>query len=130
MLARYTVSAEPARDLLRIELSGFFDSAALARFDAARRAAHKELRCLPNQHVVLVDVRQLQLQTQAAIGAARAIIAAPSTRARRLAFVTGSAAIRMQVRRLSERPDIRCFERLSMAEAWLAEPAAPIALAG
>lgn len=123
MFAHYAIVACPERDLIRVTLSGFFDPGGLAGFDRARRAALARLRCGPNQHDTLVDVSELKLQAQGVFEAFRAMIAAPETRSRRLAFVTGHAAIRMQVRRLIDRDDIRCFADLAAAEAWLAAPA-------
>ena len=130
MPASYAVTASPDRDLIRITLSGFFDPAGLAGFDRARRAAHARLRCAPNAHDTLVDVRALKLQAQDVVETFRAMIADPATRARHLAFVTGDAAIRMQVRRLIERDTIRCFADLFAAEQWLAESRPRLALAG
>ncbi|WP_375397823.1 hypothetical protein [uncultured Sphingomonas sp.] len=122
--------AHPERNLIRVTLSGFFDPAAFAGFDEARRTAHRKLRCPRNGHDTLVDVRDLKLQPQDIVEAARVMIADRRTRARRLAFVTGDAAIRMQVRRLLNRPGIRYFADLATAETWLAQPVQGYALAG
>ena len=130
MPARYAVSVEPERSLIRMMLAGFFDPVSLVGFQQARNAAHARLRCGPNRHDTLVDVRDLQLQTQQVVEAFRFIIAQPGTRARRLAIVTGDAAVRMQVRRVANRDDIRCFPDMAAAERWLAEPPASLALAG
>lgn len=130
MSASYTVIAQPERDLIRITLSGFFDSAGLAGFERARYVAHARLRCAPNQHGTLVDVRDLRIQARDVFEAFRAMVADPVTRARRLALVAGDAAIRMQVRRLIDRDDMRCFADVPAAERWLAEPRAEYALTG
>ena len=130
MPSSYLVTAHPERDLLRITLAGFFDPAGLAGFDRLRHAEHQRLRCAPNRHDTLVDVRDLKLQARDVVEAFRAMIAEQDTRARRLAFVTGDAAIRMQLRRIVDRPDIRCFADLPAAEAWLGEPPEGYALAG
>ena len=130
MIASYVVNAEPDRDLLRITLSGFFDPSRLAAFDDARHAAHARLRCAPNQHLTLIDVRDFRIQAQDVFERFRTMIAEPGTRARRLAFVAGDAAIRLQVRRIAQRADMRCFADMASAEAWLAEPASGFARAG
>lgn len=130
MPASYTVTAHPERDLIRITLAGFFDMAGFADFARARDAAYARLRCAPNQHDTLVDVRDLKIQARDIFEAFRAMVANGTIRARRLALVTGDTAIRIQVRRLIDRDDIRCFADLAAAEAWLATPPAGYALAG
>ncbi|WP_375392753.1 hypothetical protein [uncultured Sphingomonas sp.] len=130
MQASYDVSAQPERNLILITLAGFFRPDDLAGFDRVRRAALDRLRCGLNQHDTIVDVHDLRLQTQAMVEAFRDIIAAPETQARRLAIVTGDAAVRMQVRRVIERDAIRCFADIGAAEDWLAAPAGSWALAG
>ena len=130
MSASYVVTADPDRDVLRITLSGFFDPADVRAFDQARLAAHRRLRCGANRHRTLIDVRDMKLQAQAVFEAFRLMIADPATRARRLAFVTGDAAIRLQVRRIVQRDDVRCFADIAAAERWLAEPPVEYALTG
>ena len=130
MSASYVVTADPDQDLLRITLSGFFDPTEVAGFDRARLAAHAQLRCGPNRHLTLIDVRDLKLQAQAVFEAFRLMIADPATRAHRLAFVAGDAAIRLQVRRIVQRDDVRCFADIATAERWLTEVPTEYALAG
>lgn len=130
MSANYHVVARPEHDLISMTLSGFFGPSDVAGFDAARRLAHARLRCAPNRHDTLVDVRNLKLQAQDVVETFREILAEPSTRSRRLAFVTGTSAIRMQLRRVIDRDAIRCFAEMPAAEAWLGLPSAGMALAG
>ena len=130
MPASYAATAHPERDLLLLTLSGFFDLAGLADFDRARHAAHERLCCARNRHDTLIAGRELRLQAQDVVTPFRAMLAEPQTRARRIAFVTGAGAIRMQVRRIADRPDIRCFAGFADAETWLAEAPAGYALAG
>lgn len=130
MPAAFSMTVDPARQCLRIAMSGFFDPAHFAAFDAKRRDLHARLATGPDRHDVLVDVRDLQLQAQATVETARAMIADRSTRVRRVAFVTGDAAIRMQVRRLLDRDGLRCFATIADAEAWLDARAEGRRLAG
>ena len=130
MTASHHVTAEPHRHLLRVTLGGFFGPHDLAALDMDRRAAHAALRCGPNEHVTLVDVRDLKIQAQDMVLAFRAMITAPATRPRRLAFVVGGSMVRMQIRRLVTSADIGCFGDLPTAEAWLLGRSAPLAMVG
>ena len=124
MTATFSVVADPARDLVRITLSGFFDDKSIAGFLAARREAHARLRCGPNRHLSLTDTRGIAIQSQEMVARWGRILADPAYRSRRLAFVTGSTLARMQLQRAIGSRDARVFLDPAEAEAWLfAEPA-------
>ena len=53
----FIVTAEPERDVVRIRLTGFFTADAATGLIQARNAAHDRLRCGPNRHVTVVDLR-------------------------------------------------------------------------
>ncbi|WP_404335371.1 hypothetical protein AB2M62_15985 [Sphingomonas sp. MMS12-HWE2-04] len=119
MSAHYTIDVEPSRDLIRIQLSGFFTEADFAGLLAARSAAHAQLNCRPNQHVTLTDVRDMKIQAQEMVEAFRAMIADPSYRAKRLAFVVSPTLARSQLVRAVGARDAHFFEDMGEAEAWL-----------
>ena len=122
MSSAFRLSADPRRNLLVIELSGFFEEADVSRFAAEKQAAHRELACRPNEHVTMVDVTDCKIQGQAVVGAFAAMIADQRYKGRKLAFVTGSSLAKMQVRRLIEgKAEARCFDNRNVAEAWLTE---------
>lgn len=119
MSADYRIEADPARDLIRIRMSGFFTADDVQDFLAARREAHAQLRCGPNQHLTLNDIREMKIQSQEMVDAFRAVLADPAHRSRRLAFVVGPTLARTQLMRATVGRDVRCFDHPSAAEAWL-----------
>ena len=119
MSAEFSIDADPSRDLIRIRMAGFFTQPDILAFVAARRAAHAELRCGPNQHVTLNDVRDMKIQSQDMVDAFRAMLSDPAYRSRRLAFIVGPTLTRTQLSRAIAGRDARCFDDSWAAEAWL-----------
>lgn len=119
MNATYSITADPARDLIRIKLTGMFNDDSIAGFLAARRIAHAQLRCGPNQHVTIADTREIAIQTQDMVTRWGAILADPSYRSRRLAFVTASTLARMQLQRAIGSRTAQVFTDMAEAEAWI-----------
>jgi hypothetical protein len=119
MTATSTIIAEPARDLIRITLAGFFDENTIADFLEARRHAHAQLRCGPNRHLTLADTRAIAIQTQDMVARWGGILADPAHRSRRLAFVTGSSLARMQLQRAIGSRTAQVFTDEREAMAWL-----------
>lgn len=119
MDARFSFEVDPARDLVRISMAGLFSRQDIEDFAAARREAHRRLRCAPNAHLTLNDLRGLKIQSQETVAAFRDMLAAPGYRSRRLAFVAGPTLARMQLLRALDGRDARCFDDPITAEAWL-----------
>ena len=120
MNASFSFQTDPALDLVRIQMSGLFTSDDIAAFLEARRRAHAELRCGPNQHLTLNDVRGMKIQLQDAVSDFRLMLSDPAYRSRRLAFVASQTLARSQLMRaLADREDARCFDSVEEAEAWL-----------
>lgn len=122
MTATFCVTAEPARDLIRIKLDGFLTPELTADFFRARNEAHRKLRCAPNQHVTIADVRGMAIQAHDIVQRFQSMLADPAYRSRRLAIVTPSTLARMQVHRASGNPHARFFADPGEAEAWALEP--------
>jgi hypothetical protein len=119
MTATFSFHVEPDRDLVRISMSGFFHRADIANFVEARRVAHQELRCPPNAHLTINDLRGMGIQSQDMVDAFQEMLAAPEYRSRRLAFVVGYTLARAQAIRALESRDARWFDDPGKAEAWL-----------
>ena len=119
MKAEFSFDVEPARDLVRIRMAGFFRPADIAAFLEARRVAHRKLRCPPNAHLTLNDIRGMDIQSQDIVDAFQAMLAAPEYRSRRLAFVVGYTLARAQAIRALESRAARWFSDPAEAEAWL-----------
>lgn len=119
MTAQFSVCAEPARDLIRITLSGFFDAQEIAAFRESMAAAHRDLNCGPNRHVTLVDASAMKVQSQDMVAAFGGLLADSSFHSRRLAFVVDPTLLRSQVRRALDGRAAQWFGTKSAAEAWL-----------
>lgn len=119
MAAAFDIDFDPVRGQMRITLGGFFMADEIAAFVTALTAAYAGMTTARGQHLTLVDVRACKIQAQETVEAFRAILRDPARQARRLAFVTGNSAAKMQIRRLIERDTARAFDDIGSAEAWL-----------
>ena len=119
MSAHYSFEVDPVRSLVRIQMGGLFTLGDVEGFLAARKAAHAKLRCGPNQHFTLNDLRDMKIQHQEVVDAFRDLLAAPDYRSRRLAFVASPTLAKSQLMRALSGRDARCFEDVASAEAWL-----------
>lgn len=119
MAAHFTVRAEPSRDLIRITLSGFFTRLEFDAFDQARATEHARLTCGRNQHVTLGDLSGIKVQSQDMVGAFQTLLADPTFRSRKLAFVVDRSLARSQLMRALNGRSARCFDNRIAAERWL-----------
>ncbi len=119
MTAHFTVRAEPARDLIRISMAGFFTPADIQAFYDARAAEHRRLTCGPNQHLTLNDLTGMKVQSQDVVGTFQSLLADPAYRSRKLAFVVDRTLARSQLMRALNGRDAKCFENKLDAEKWL-----------
>jgi hypothetical protein len=119
MSAEFSFEVDSRRDLVRIKMAGFFRQADVAEFLEARRTAHEMLRCAPNAHLTLNDIRGMAMQPHDIVDAFREMLAAPEYRSRRLAFVVGNTWARSQAIRAIESREARWFDDPAKAEAWL-----------
>ena len=119
MNASFSFEVDRTRDLVRIRMAGLFTAPDIAAFLDARRRAHGELRCAPNRHLTLNDVRRMKIQTQDMVAEFRLMLSDPAFRSRRLAFVAAPTLARGQLLRALQDREARCFETIAAAEAWL-----------
>ncbi|MEA3048121.1 MAG: hypothetical protein QOJ53_2453 [Sphingomonadales bacterium] len=119
MSARFSFAIDRRLDLVRIVMTGLFEPDDVARFLAARAAAHADLGCAPNRHLTLNDVREMKIQPQQTVAAFHQLLANPAHRSRRLAFVVSPTLVRSQLMRALASRDSRCFGGIAEAEAWL-----------
>lgn len=122
MRGKYTIEAEPAHDLVRMTLTGFFDIETIEAFGAARYPVIARLGCARNQHIVLLDISGCSLQSQEAVAAFQQVLGEGDIRSRKLAVVTGSSLAWMQARRILNRDELACFETEPEAMRWLLAP--------
>lgn len=120
MSPRFTITTTPALNLVTITMGGFFAQADINAFEHARNVAHRELRCGPNQHITLVDMREMLIQSQEAIVGFQRVLNNHATKSKRIAIVTSKTLSRMQVERAAERRDVQYFSgEPAEAKEWL-----------
>ncbi|WP_157105610.1 hypothetical protein [Sphingomonas sp. TDK1] len=107
--------------MVTIVMTGFFSPEDIARFVAARDAAHTLLRCGPNEHLTLVDIRGMRIQSQESVELFRSVLKNPRVQSRRLAIVVAQSLARMQIKRAASDRDPAYFTEPAEAEAWLVE---------
>ena len=97
MSADISITVDVARSLVHMTLKGVFGEADIERFRAEREHAHRQLQSKRNQHVTLVDIRELGLQSDTSLEAFSAFMRDDEKLSLRLAFVTGSSLSRCLV---------------------------------
>ena len=119
MQSEFNIEIDTARDLLRVRLAGFFDEPALSSFLAARELAYRQLRCAPHQHLSLIDVREMAIQTQDMVSRWGQVLSDPTYHSKRIAFVIASTLARLQLHRAIGTRDVRYSTDVAEAERWL-----------
>ncbi|MDN4633734.1 hypothetical protein QCD71_19620 [Sphingomonas sp. PsM26] len=120
MPSEFAIAADPLLGLIQIDMSGFFLEADIHAFEEARNKAHSQLRCGPNEHLTLVDIRSMQIQSQEAVAAFKCILDNPAYKSKRIAIVVSHTLARMQIQRAAVNRDVMYFsEDLLVARNWL-----------
>jgi len=119
MQPRFAIDVDPARDLVRLTLAGFFAPEDVQRFESQRDAAHARLTCPPNAHLTLADVRDMPAQPQPTVAAFGTVLAKPAQQSRRLALVFASPLFKQQLARAADGRRVRFFTDADAAEHWL-----------
>ena len=117
------ITVDRSSGIVRMQLSGFWSHDNFEGFKREVIKAVANLGIAPGEHMILIDLREATLQTQALISDAQAFMAGAENKARRVAFVVASALSRMQTKRLAIRPGIALFETIENAEKWLFDEA-------
>ena len=117
----YAVTVDPTRALVRMSASGFFT---MEMLEASARDLHAAIRSLGprvRQHVTLYDYRGLNVVQKAVLDRYGRFFTDRSMKAlwaRRVAFVTDSALLGLQLQRI-QRGDMRVFADPAAATMWL-----------
>ena len=121
MTANFLFDINPVQNLVRITMSGFFAADDIVGFAAAQREAYQQLRCPPNQHVTLVDMRAMQIQSQSSVVHFQKLMSDPAVASRRIAFVVARSLARMQIKRATTGLQAALFMTHEEAEQWLTQ---------
>lgn len=122
MPAHWTFEIDHAGRLVRMTLAGNFTLPDVARMDVARKGAIGRLKGHFNDHLLLVDVTGCAASPPDVAAALQAAIGNRPFRARRCAMVVATGIVKMQARRVVDRPDMLFCNSAAEAEAWLLSP--------
>lgn len=125
MPADFSFTVDADRSLVRIDMAGFFTEADIARFVEAQTIAYRQLRCGPNQHVTLVDMRGMHIQAQDSVTGFQRRLADPTVAARRIGFIVSRSLARMQIKRATTGLQAAFFESEAEALVWLLQEDGP-----
>ena len=117
----YEVTTNLARSLVKAKLSGFFSVEEVQAFSRDEQAAARQVVNHSGYFNLLVEGSGGVTQAQDVIGAFNELASASTLKAQRIAIVVESALLRLQLRRVLARDQIRLFETIAEAEDWLAE---------
>ncbi|MDR7155420.1 hypothetical protein J2W40_002247 [Sphingobium xenophagum] len=119
MKARFSIEVDVPQSLVRMTLGGFFHIEDIERLVEARNAAFLQLQCGPHEHLTMVDVRDMDIQPQDSVAAFQQVLADPTRRSKRLAFVVARSLARIQAKRATDTREVSYFVSPEEAEHWL-----------
>lgn len=119
MVASFSIDVDAAASIVRITMSGFFNPSDIERFVDARNLAHRELCCGPNDHVTLVDITQMSIQSAESVEAFGRVLSEPRFASRGIAFVVARSLARAQICRAAAGRNAMFFTASVDAERWL-----------
>jgi len=117
--AVFSFDIDHGHQLVFATMSGFYAPADVATFAAAMDRAHDAMGTPAGEHVVLVDIRAMDIQPQDSVSAFQAMLARPDHRARKVAFVTATSLARTQARRAATGREAAYFSTIDEARDWL-----------
>lgn len=122
MKPTFSIKVDPTKDFVHITMGGFFQPDDISQFAVEVRKAQRLLNCGPNQHVTLVDIQAMHIQSQDSVDVFARLLSNPSVAARKIAFVVTQSLARLQIKRAATGRDAGFFtEDYPAAEQWLFE---------
>ena len=119
MNSNFEIRTQSYRRLLRLKLLGFWSMDDFVALQTALESETAKVRVGGLPHLMLVDLTDFKIQTQAVLAACQELIGSGANPPEKLALVGGEGLARMQFRRAIVRENMAMFENSSDAEAWL-----------
>jgi len=119
MPAHYAFKADPKANLMTIIMSGFFQPSDISAFSGDLARAFESLPEANGQHVTLVDIRQMDIQSQDAVAGFQHLLQNSRFKSRRIAFVVAKTLARLQIKRAAEGREPAFFSDMDEARVWL-----------
>lgn len=108
--------------LVKVEMEGFWSSSDFDTFIKNEHAELSNLRCPPGEHILLCDLTKLNVVTSEVAHRISIDLNSQGSRdAKWIALVMSSVLLKMQMQRLITRPNIKLFDQIDAAQAWLLE---------
>jgi hypothetical protein len=115
---QYRLDVRSPGDLIISTLEGFFSLPQVAAYTREVEALIGRCSLSHGGYRIVIDISTCAIQSQEVTAAfARHVSSVP--RSRRVAVVTRSSIIRMQIRRVIGRPELAVFEHLPEALLWI-----------
>ncbi len=115
----YSIKTDSRFRLVDIAMSGFFDAAGVASFIHDEQQAVARISASDGDHILLVDVTELRLQSQETVSHLLRLIGETQNMARKTALLVGASVFRMQAKRFVQPDRIEMFGTRSEALDWL-----------
>jgi hypothetical protein len=118
----YKITLDEERDLVELELGGFWTENDFEQFIADEHAALRKLLCPVGKHLLLCDLTKLNVVAQE-VGAriARDLNSQGPRDAEWIAIVISSVLLKLQMQRLLTRSNAQIFDDIESARNWLLE---------
>lgn len=118
----HSVTVDRANNLVEVKMNGFFSVEDGSWLGEDVRSAVRSLGSAVGQHLTLYDATDMTVQPTATVDAMVATFSNPTVRslwARKVAFVSKSTLLRMQIQKLLAVREIGIFEDRGAALKWL-----------
>jgi hypothetical protein len=114
----FTIDTDRKNRIVRVGLGGQLAVLDVTGLFEAERAAVASMHVKMGQHLMLIDARELGVQSQAVVRAMQDVLITHEA-ARRIALVVGGALLKMQTKRVMSGTEFRIFDAIADAERWL-----------
>lgn len=115
----FRIETDKSSRLVRVEVFGFWQPQDIADFIQQEQAAVRSLNVPAGSHRLLVDVRNMKIQSQQVIEGLRHVSDTAVLKAARFAFIVSPGLIRQQVKRAVAGRTIGVFDDEPSALAYL-----------
>ena len=122
MQPTFAIDVDTSRHIIHIVMAGFFAPEDIARFRYARGLALERLTCGPNEHLTLIDIRGMQIQSQETVASFSQLFQERLHASKAVAFVVSRSLARLQAQRAAAGRNVAYFiDDVAAAERWLLE---------
>jgi hypothetical protein len=115
----YKITVDRSAHIIRADLSGFFSPAEVAAFGRDEQAAARSLGCGSGEFGLLICALEGTVQDQQVVAEFRRLLAGLPLQAGRIAFVTTSALLTLQLRRIIPADRGGLFDTVAEGLCWL-----------